>query len=183
MFNIGTGEVLVIAIIALLVLGPTKLPDAARQAGRALAEFKRMSSGFQAELRDALHEPVDGTPSSAATTTKPVSKVIDTTIPDGTEPDPVLTDRGADGRGATDGKVVVAPAVAEEGGALAAPVSGTPAVAEEDGPEHATSQHSATSQHATSEHVSTGDAPADPVAAPVEAVDLGPPEADSAAPH
>src|SRR3972149_5216026 len=40
MFNIGGGEFLVIALVALIVLGPQRLPDAARQAGRAMAELR-----------------------------------------------------------------------------------------------------------------------------------------------
>jgi Tat protein translocase TatB subunit len=65
-FNVGGAELLVILLVALLVLGPNKLPDAARQVGRALGELRRMSSGFQAEMRDALREPVDGAPTSAS---------------------------------------------------------------------------------------------------------------------
>lgn len=68
MLNLGTGELLLIALVALVVLGPNKLPDAARQVGRWMGELRRLSSGFQAELRDALKEPVDGTPSSATHT-------------------------------------------------------------------------------------------------------------------
>jgi Tat protein translocase TatB subunit len=49
-------EMLVIFVVALLVLGPTKLPEAARQVGRALAEFRKWSTGVQAELRDAMAE-------------------------------------------------------------------------------------------------------------------------------
>lgn len=71
MFNIGPAEMMVILVIALLVLGPTKLPDAARQVGRALGELRRMSSGFQAEMRDALKEPVEGKPSSPGTAKAP----------------------------------------------------------------------------------------------------------------
>lgn len=56
MFNIGGGEVLVIAFIALIVLGPQRLPDAARQAGKAIGELRRLSSGFQSELRDAFSD-------------------------------------------------------------------------------------------------------------------------------
>ena len=71
MLNLGTGEVLVILVVALLVLGPDKLPGAARQAGRWLGELRRLSSGFQSELRDALQEPVDQTPRSATTAVPP----------------------------------------------------------------------------------------------------------------
>lgn len=54
MFNVGGGEVLVILLIALIVLGPDKLPNAARQAGKYLGDFRRMSNGFKNELRDAM---------------------------------------------------------------------------------------------------------------------------------
>jgi sec-independent protein translocase protein TatB len=57
-WNLGGGEILVIALIALLVLGPERLPGAGRQIGRALAEFRRMSSGVQEDLRQAMD--VDG---------------------------------------------------------------------------------------------------------------------------
>lgn len=54
-------EMLVIFVVALLVLGPQKLPEAGRQVGRALAEFRRWSGGVQAEMRDALQlDPDDG---------------------------------------------------------------------------------------------------------------------------
>ncbi len=54
MFNVGGGEILVIMVLALIVLGPDKLPEAARQAGKYLSEFRRMSHGFQQEIRDAM---------------------------------------------------------------------------------------------------------------------------------
>ena len=65
MGSIGAPEILVILVVALLVLGPDRLPDAARQVGRVLAELRRMSSGFQAELRDAMAAPVPGSPAGA----------------------------------------------------------------------------------------------------------------------
>jgi sec-independent protein translocase protein TatB len=64
--NLGTGEVLLILVVALVVLGPDKLPGAARQAGKWVGDLRRLSSGFQSELRDALQEPVDFTPRPAA---------------------------------------------------------------------------------------------------------------------
>jgi Tat protein translocase TatB subunit len=60
MGSIGAAEILVILVVALLVLGPNRLPEAARTAGRVLAEMRRMSAGFQAELRDAIQTPVAG---------------------------------------------------------------------------------------------------------------------------
>ena len=58
MLNIGGGELLLILLVALVVLGPDKLPEAARQAGKVMNEFRRMSSGFQTELRNAMKDPV-----------------------------------------------------------------------------------------------------------------------------
>ncbi|HUP85489.1 MAG TPA: Sec-independent protein translocase protein TatB [Acidimicrobiales bacterium] len=62
MGSLGAPEILVILVVALLVLGPERLPEAARQVGRAVAEMRRMSSGFQAEIRDAMQTPVAGPP-------------------------------------------------------------------------------------------------------------------------
>lgn len=58
MFNISGSEIIVILLLALVVLGPEKLPDAMRRAGRTYAELKRMSSNFQSEMRNVLDEPM-----------------------------------------------------------------------------------------------------------------------------
>jgi TatA/E family protein of Tat protein translocase len=49
-FGIGVPELLVILAIALLVLGPKRLPEVARSLGKGIAEFRRASS----ELRETL---------------------------------------------------------------------------------------------------------------------------------
>lgn len=54
MFNVGTPELLVILLVALIILGPQRLPEAARQVGKAMAELRRLSGGFQAEMREAM---------------------------------------------------------------------------------------------------------------------------------
>ena len=56
MFNIGGGELLVIVLIALIVLGPQRLPQAMRTFGRVVGEIRRISTGFQQELRDAFED-------------------------------------------------------------------------------------------------------------------------------
>ncbi|MDO8390135.1 MAG: Sec-independent protein translocase protein TatB [Actinomycetota bacterium] len=58
MFNIQGSELVFLLLIALLVLGPEKLPDAIRKFTRTYAEFKKMAGGFQGELRQALDEPM-----------------------------------------------------------------------------------------------------------------------------
>lgn len=62
MLNLSTGELFVIFLVALVVLGPSKLPDAARQMGRMAAELRRLSSGFQDEMRAAMAEPTPTLP-------------------------------------------------------------------------------------------------------------------------
>jgi sec-independent protein translocase protein TatA len=56
LFNIGTPEMIVIMIVALLVFGPRKLPDIGRQIGGAMREFKKFSTDVQDtfNLRDHL---------------------------------------------------------------------------------------------------------------------------------
>lgn len=49
-------EMLVIFVIALLVFGPTKLPQLARSLGRAMAEFRRASSDLRQTLVEATRE-------------------------------------------------------------------------------------------------------------------------------
>jgi sec-independent protein translocase protein TatB len=56
MFNVGGGELLVIMLVALIVLGPQRLPDAARQIGRVMGDLRRISSGFQQDLKDAFDD-------------------------------------------------------------------------------------------------------------------------------
>ena len=58
MFNLSGSEIIVILLLALVVLGPEKLPDAVRRAGRTYAELKRMGNSFQAEVKSALDEPL-----------------------------------------------------------------------------------------------------------------------------
>ena len=54
MFGIGMPELILIAVVALIVLGPKRLPDLAKSMGRAVREFKKATS----ELKDTLQ--VDG---------------------------------------------------------------------------------------------------------------------------
>ena len=57
MGNIGSGEVLVVLVLGLLILGPERLPDFARKIGSFLKQAKRMSRSFQEELRSAVEDP------------------------------------------------------------------------------------------------------------------------------
>src|SRR5512139_3044555 len=53
MFGIGTPELIVILAVALIVLGPQRLPELARALGKGLAELRRATSGIRDELDTA----------------------------------------------------------------------------------------------------------------------------------
>jgi sec-independent protein translocase protein TatB len=55
MFGIGTTEILVILLIALLILGPKEIPKIARTLGRTMREFQRAKD----ELRHTINSEID----------------------------------------------------------------------------------------------------------------------------
>lgn len=58
MFNLSGSEIIVILLLALVVLGPEKLPEAMRKFGKTYGEFRRMTTGFQQEFKSAIDEPM-----------------------------------------------------------------------------------------------------------------------------
>lgn len=57
MGNIGSGEILVLFIVGLLVLGPERLPEVGKKIGKIVTQMRQMSSSFQEELRAAVEDP------------------------------------------------------------------------------------------------------------------------------
>ena len=51
MFGIGMPELILILVIALIVIGPKKLPDLAKSMGRAMREFKKATNEFKDSLQ------------------------------------------------------------------------------------------------------------------------------------
>jgi len=54
MFNVGSGELLVLLVLALIILGPDKLPETIRKVSGFLGDLRRMSQSFQDEMRQAV---------------------------------------------------------------------------------------------------------------------------------
>ena len=51
-FNVGLPELMIVLVIALIVLGPKKLPDAGRALGNGMREFKDSLSGVSGKKDD-----------------------------------------------------------------------------------------------------------------------------------
>lgn len=97
-------EILVIFLVALIVLGPQQLPKAMRTVGSVMAEIRKVSNSFQAEVRQAMDSVVD-----TSATEKPKSA----SMADATPATPATSAEPAD----SDGEEVVgrnpAPAAAD----------------------------------------------------------------------
>lgn len=65
MFNLGMPEVIIILVIALVVFGPGKLPEAGKSLGKGMSELRRALSGESAKEDETITikaEPVDKKP-------------------------------------------------------------------------------------------------------------------------
>lgn len=64
--QLGPMEIMVVAIVALIVFGPQRLPEIARTIGRTLSEFRRQAADIRAEFESGLDDsgPVMDEPES-----------------------------------------------------------------------------------------------------------------------
>lgn len=80
MFNIGPTEVLVILAIALLVVGPKRLPELGKTVGKSMREFRRAQEELKSSFDlSAMDEP-------AAEPPRPAGETVKRTGPDPSEP-------------------------------------------------------------------------------------------------
>ena len=56
MFNIGFQEIIIIAVIALLIVGPKKLPDLAKTLGKSFGELRRATNGLTDDIKQTFKE-------------------------------------------------------------------------------------------------------------------------------
>jgi sec-independent protein translocase protein TatA len=75
-FGVGLPEMAVIAVIALLVFGPKKLPELGRSLGRTLKGFQAASQEFEREFRKAV-DNVEVSTEPAATPSLPADESVD----------------------------------------------------------------------------------------------------------
>jgi len=88
MFGIGMPELLLIFAIALIVLGPKKLPELARALGKGMAEFRRATDELKEEFRQMEHEIDESSPGATLKDDPLLEKPAETIHPAGAT-DPV----------------------------------------------------------------------------------------------
>ena len=81
MLNIGPGEVLVILVIALVVLGPSRLPATARTLGRFLAKTRDVVNRFQQEMQAAADAPLEAIARERGRLNEPLKTPAETGTP------------------------------------------------------------------------------------------------------
>jgi len=60
MFGIGTQELILIFLVALIFLGPKKIPEIAKSLGKAVREFRRASSELKEEIEKEIEDIKEG---------------------------------------------------------------------------------------------------------------------------
>jgi sec-independent protein translocase protein TatA len=89
--SLGPAEILVILVVALIVLGPKRLPEAGRQVGRFVSEIRHWSSAVQAEIRDVMD--VEGN-SQPTPPDAPSATPLSAAMPPESPPLPTTSDAG-----------------------------------------------------------------------------------------
>jgi sec-independent protein translocase protein TatB len=77
MFGLGMGEIMIILVLALVLLGPARLPDAAKSIGKAMRDFRKATD----DVRTQFDTVINDEPKAAV---KP--KLVDAPSPGGTPP-------------------------------------------------------------------------------------------------
>jgi sec-independent protein translocase protein TatB len=62
MFGLGFGEIVIILVLALILLGPQRLPDAAKQLGKSLREFKKATEDLKQQFEGELYDHAPARP-------------------------------------------------------------------------------------------------------------------------
>ena len=86
--SLGAPEILVILVVALIVLGPKRLPEAGRQIGRAMSEVRRWSQSVQSEIKDVIDVNPDVSPPTYPSPPPPAPAPVSSAEPSASDPAP-----------------------------------------------------------------------------------------------
>jgi sec-independent protein translocase protein TatA len=109
--SLGPAEILVVLVIALLVFGPNKMPEIARQVGKGMREFKRVQQHLKSELRDVVSEfDAPSTTSTVDVDPVPMLPPKDDEVVVAPDPAPTAAPTAADAPAAVDPPAATPPA-------------------------------------------------------------------------
>lgn len=117
--SLGPAEILVILVVALIVLGPTKLPQVGRQVGRALAEVRRWTQDVKNEVSTAFDPEPPRAPEVQPDPTLHSSYEVIPPASADYQPPEIVAEATPDNDASAEAPATVEPAAAE----AAAPVS------------------------------------------------------------
>ena len=75
--NLGMGELIFIFVLALLVLGPKRLPEVGQTLGKAISEFKRATNGLRESITTEFENVTRDTPSTNGPSTPEAGTDLD----------------------------------------------------------------------------------------------------------
>lgn len=78
MFGIGMPELILILAVALIVLGPRKLPEIARALGKGIAEFRRATDDLKEDFRQVEQEIEESSTQAPPDDNPPLGKKVET---------------------------------------------------------------------------------------------------------
>jgi sec-independent protein translocase protein TatA len=84
--QIGPLEILVVLVVALVVFGPSKLPELGRQVGRGYREFRKFQQGFRDDIEGAFHGDDDDEGVGSASSADDTPRQIEARRPDHSAP-------------------------------------------------------------------------------------------------
>lgn len=70
-FGLGTGELIIILVVVLLLFGAKRLPDLARGVGKSLSEFKKASKEAENDIRQSIEDQPKTPPQTKPSSTIP----------------------------------------------------------------------------------------------------------------
>ncbi len=87
MFGLGMGEIVIILVLALVLLGPQRLPDAAKQLGKGLREFRKATEDLKQQFETELYtDPKPARPKLVETAPGPAAEASAAAMPPGGVP-------------------------------------------------------------------------------------------------
>ena len=78
MFGLGFGELLVILVLALIFIGPKKLPELAKGLGKGIRDFQNAAKGFSDQMQESEEQPRHETHDKAGLINAPQQKEVTT---------------------------------------------------------------------------------------------------------